>query len=61
MDGRQRTWCPQWWRHAEAVSRFEALARAREHLLLDAATGMFVWLRDHADQYMSVLFDPEGR
>jgi hypothetical protein len=60
LDGRQRTWCPQWWRHAEAITRLEALWRAWEHLRLDPATGMSVWLRDHADHHMTVLFDPDG-
>src|ERR687885_17687 len=40
LDGTQRTWCPEWWRHAEAISRLEALWRAWEHLRLDPATGM---------------------
>jgi hypothetical protein len=26
------TWCPQWWKHAEAISRLEALWRAWEFL-----------------------------
>jgi hypothetical protein len=60
LDGHQRTWCPEWWRHAEAISRLEALWRAWEHLRLDPATGMSVWFRDHADHHMAVLFDPEG-
>jgi hypothetical protein len=59
-DGSQRTWCPEWWRHGEALSRLEALWRAWEHLRLDPATGMSVWFRDHADHHMAVLFDPEG-
>src|SRR5688500_16673945 len=29
------TWCPQWWKHAEAISRLEALWRAWEFLRLD--------------------------
>lgn len=33
-----RTWCPQWWRHAEAIVRLEALWRSWEHLRLDPAT-----------------------
>jgi hypothetical protein len=28
IDGRHRTWCPQWWRHAEAITRLEALWRS---------------------------------
>jgi hypothetical protein len=60
LDSPSRTWCPQWWRHAEAISRLEALWRAWEHLRLDPATGMSVWFRDHADHHMAVLLDSEG-
>lgn len=60
MPGRNRTWCPQWWRHPEAIIRLEALWRAWEHLRLEPATGMSVWLRDHADHHMTVLLDPDG-
>jgi hypothetical protein len=60
LDGTQRTWCPEWWRHAEAISRLEALWRAWEHLRLDPATGISVWFRDHADHHMAVLLDSEG-
>ncbi|WP_139006912.1 DUF4913 domain-containing protein [Arthrobacter crystallopoietes] len=54
------TWCPQWWKHGEAISRLEALWRAWEFLRLDGATGMSVWWRDHADHHMSVLMSPDG-
>jgi len=27
LDGTQRIWCPEWWRHAEAISRLEAPKR----------------------------------
>jgi hypothetical protein len=54
------TWCPQWWKHAEAISRFEALWRAWEFLRLDGTTGMSVWWRDHADHHMSVLLSTDG-
>lgn len=59
-ESRQRHWCPQWWRHAEAISRLEALWRAWEHLRLDAATGSSSWWLEHADPHMDRLFDPEG-
>lgn len=55
-----QAWCPQWWRHAEAVSRLDAMWRAWEHLRLDPATGISVWFRDHADHHMGVLLDPGG-
>ncbi|MCQ9165493.1 DUF4913 domain-containing protein [Arthrobacter sp. STN4] len=54
------TWCPQWWKHAEAISRLEALWRAWEFLRLEGATGMSVWWRDHADHHMSVLLSADG-
>ena len=54
------TWCPQWWKHAEAISRLEALWRAWEFLRLDGTTGMSVWWRDHADHHMSVLLSADG-
>lgn len=59
VDGRHLTWCPSWWKHPEAILRLEALWRAWEHLRMDPATGMSVWLRDHADHHMRVLTDPD--
>ncbi|WP_231567706.1 DUF4913 domain-containing protein [Sinomonas humi] len=49
------TWCRQWWKHAEAISRLEALWRAWEHLRLEGTTGMSVWWRDHADHHIQRL------
>ncbi|WP_256980985.1 DUF4913 domain-containing protein [Rhodococcus sp. 14-1411-2a] len=59
-DVPHRCWCPQWWRHAEAVARLEALWRSFEHLRKDPHTGMSVWLRDHADHHMEKLFASDG-
>lgn len=58
--GHDRVWCPQWWRHAEAVARLESLWRAWEHLRQDAATGLSIWFRDHADHHMTILLDSDG-
>jgi len=58
--GQGSTWCPQWWRHAEANARLTALWRAWEHLRLDAGTGSSVWFRDHADHHMAVLLSADG-
>lgn len=58
--GHGRIWCPDWWRHAEAITRLEALWRSWEHLRREPALGMSVWLRDHADPHMAVLLDPDG-
>ena len=48
-------WCPQWWEHAEAVVRLEALWRAWELLRLDPALGMATWLRDYLEPQWDVL------
>lgn len=60
VDGRNRVWAAEWWRYAGAVTRLEAIWRAWEHLRRDGATGTSVWLRDHADPHMAILFDPSG-
>ena len=54
------TWCPEWWRHPEGIIRLEALWRSWEYHRLDPATGISVWLRDHADHHMSVLLASDG-
>lgn len=55
-----RRWAAEWWRYPEAIVRLEALWRSWEHLRLDPGTGMSVWLRDHADHHLQMLWDPEG-
>ena len=60
LEGRHRTGCPQWWRHPEGITRLEALWRSWEHLRLDPATGISVWLRDHADHHMAMRFSLDG-
>jgi hypothetical protein len=59
-DGRTLTWCPQWWKHREAMLRLDVLWRAFEHLRLDGALGLSVWLRDHVDHHMPILMDTNG-
>lgn len=56
----ERTWCPEWWRHPEAVVRLEVMWRSLESLRTDSATGVSVWLRDHADVHMGQLLNPAG-
>jgi hypothetical protein len=53
-------WCAQWWRHAEAIVRLEALWRSWETLRLDATMGMATWLRDHLDPQRQVLMGDSG-
>ena len=60
VSGTGTTWCPQWWRHPEAVVRLEALWRAWEYLRKDPTTGMSVWLRDHCDPHMMQLLSADG-
>lgn len=58
--GHERVWCPEWWKHGEAIARLEALWRAWESLRQDPATGLSVWFRDHADHHMTILLDADG-
>lgn len=60
FDTKERIWCPEWWRHPEAVVRLEAMWRALESLRGDGATGISAWLRDHADVHMAQLMLPFG-
>lgn len=60
LNGAHVTWCPQWWRHPEAVMRLTALWRTWEHLRMDAGTGLSVWWRDHADHHLPALLDSQG-
>ena len=60
VDRGDSRWASEWWKHPEAVIRLEALWRAWEHLRLDPATGMSVWLRDHADHHLGVLLSEHG-
>lgn len=53
-------WSSDWWNHPEAVLRLDALWRAWEWLRQDPNTGMSVWLRDHADHHLPILFSKFG-
>ncbi|MDA0563671.1 DUF4913 domain-containing protein [Streptomonospora sp. S1-112] len=59
-EGGQFRWCKEWWRHAEAVSRFQALWHAWEVLRWEPGTGMAVWYRDHLDFQMGILLGDTG-
>ncbi len=60
IDGATLVWAAEWWQYDQAVIRLEALWRSWDHLRLDAATGMSVWFRDHADHHMAVLMSSSG-
>lgn len=53
-------WPARWWESTEAIIRLEALWRSWEHLRLDPATGMSIWLRDHADYHLGILMSRDG-
>ncbi|MFD4444387.1 DUF4913 domain-containing protein [Nocardia sp. NPDC058519] len=53
-------WCPQWWDHAEAVGRLDALWMAWEEMRLGEGSEMAAWWTQFADPLMAALFDPEG-
>lgn len=53
-------WCAQWWRHDEASFRLEALWRSWEMARYDGGLGMALWLRDHLDTQLRVLFSGDG-
>lgn len=53
-------WCAEWWDHAEAISRLEALWRSWEVARLDELRGMAVWYRDFLDPQLAVLLSTAG-
>ena len=54
------SWCARWWDHPEAVLRLDALWRTWEVAARDPLAGMAVWLRDHLDPALAVLFAHTG-
>ncbi|GGJ26140.1 DUF4913 domain-containing protein [Streptomyces brasiliensis] len=53
-----RVWCPEWYRHAEALARLDAVWRAWEALRWDPGLGMSNWWLHHADPHVRALTDP---
>jgi hypothetical protein len=58
--GGEYRWCPQWWRHAEAIERLTALWQSWEAMRLQPGTGTANWLRDHLDHQLPVLLGRSG-
>jgi uncharacterized protein DUF4913 len=58
----QAPWCPEWWRHPEAVGQLHALFLAWQQLTAPDAelTGPAVWHRDFLVPSLAVLRDPSG-
>ncbi len=50
----------QWWRHAEAIVRLQALHCAHRELFAAGGTGPGTWLRDHLDPALERLLGNEG-
>ena len=59
-EGATYVWCPEWYKHPEALIRMEAIWRAWEHLRLEPALGISTWWLNHADPHMRILMDKEG-
>lgn len=59
-EGGQFRWCSEWWRHPEAVSRFQALWHSWEVMRLEPGTGMAIWYRDYLDTQLPVLLGDTG-
>jgi hypothetical protein len=58
VDGQRWHWCPQWWRHAEAIWRLELLWRSWEVSRLHA-TGMSTWSVE-LDRHLRELLGDDG-
>jgi hypothetical protein len=58
--GGEFRWCPQWWRHAEAITRLTALWQSWEAMRLQPGTGTANWLRDHLDHQLPLLLGRSG-
>ncbi len=58
-QGRGFVWCPEWWRHAEAVARLMALWEAWEFARLDGGPAMSSWWTIHCDAQLGVLMNGE--
>lgn len=55
-----RRWCPQWWLHGEARSRFHALWMAFEELRQGDGVEQSVFWLTHFTPHMNALLDVEG-
>lgn len=58
--GPRGRWCTQWWRHAEAVIRLQALHCSYRELFAAGGAGPGTWLRDHLDPALEHLLANDG-
>jgi hypothetical protein len=62
-DKSTAAWCPEWWKHPEAVERLWACFEARQQVTLDAAARMDAlsdWWLTHWDRHAAILFDSKA-
>jgi hypothetical protein len=60
QTGGAARWCATWWRHAEAISRLDALHLAWNALAPQGGIALSVWWREHVDYHLTVLLSPDG-
>ncbi|WP_058740930.1 DUF4913 domain-containing protein [Curtobacterium citreum] len=59
-DKSTAVWCPEWWKHPEAVERLWATFEARQQAKIDAAEradALSDWWLTHWDRHAAILFD----
>lgn len=54
------TWCPEWWRHAEAVVRLDAVWRAWEEARSEGGSAMAHWWQAYFDTTFAELTSDRG-
>ena len=62
-DKSTAAWCPEWWKHPEAVERLWSCFEAREQARQDAAAHMDAlsdWWLTHWDRHAAILFDAKA-
>jgi hypothetical protein len=58
--GGEIRWCAHWQKHAESITRFEALWRSWETLRLEPNLGMATWLTNFLDPQLAALLGRSG-
>lgn len=59
-DKSTAAWCPEWWKHPEAVERLWACFEARQQATIDSeahADSLSDWWLTHWDRHAAILFD----
>lgn len=59
VDGREFCWCSEWWKHPEALQRFEGLWHSWEETRISKSDSMLDWWRDF-DYHFSQLTSSKG-